>query len=138
MVPSIKIDKKEGEEADAVVPEDATDEENTDDTDPDAKLLRLLASEIEHSIEEVLDVRVGDDDPDDNLDKGIEKLELIELDDREMEVKITFNDHEAISSDVTELDYLAVKFLLPRLFIDAETGEPLDKSSHNSEVDLKP
>lgn len=53
-----------------------------------------------------------------------------------MEVQITFNDHEAISSDISERDYLAVKFLLPRLFIDAETGEPLDKASHNSEVDL--
>ena len=54
-----------------------------------------------------------------------------------MSLTISFNDPGAISSDIAEPDLLMVKFLLPGLFIDAQTLNPLDKSSHKLEVELK-
>ena len=79
LIPKIKIDNDEPD----LVAEDAENaEQDTDDSDA-SRLLRLLAAdEVEHSIEEVLEVWVADDDPDDNLDKGIQKLALNVLSER--------------------------------------------------------
>ena len=71
-------------------------------------------------------MKVTDDDPDDDLDKSISKYELKELTESLMEIHVSFNDHSAISENISEPDLLEVEFLLPGLFLDAETLLPLD------------
>ena len=73
LIPKIKIDN---DELDLVAEDAENTEQDTGDSGA-SRLLRLLAAdEVEHSIEEVLAAWVADDDPDDNLDKGIQKLAL--------------------------------------------------------------
>ena len=73
LIPKIKIDNDEPD----LVAEDAENTEQDTGDSGASRLLRLLAAdEVEHSIEEVLAAWVADDDPDDNLDKGIQKLAL--------------------------------------------------------------
>ena len=59
------------------------------------------------------------------MDKSVVDLQVIELDETSFTLKIYFYDLKAISSDITEPDVLVVNFTDPGLFIDAETGKPL-------------
>ena len=80
LIPKIKIDG--GAEPDLAAEDAENAEQDTDDSDA-SRLLRLLAAdEVEHSIEEVLAAWVADDDPDDDLDKGVQKLALNVLSER--------------------------------------------------------
>ena len=83
-------------------------------------------------------VRDESEGEDDSSDKGISGLSLDEITDQSLKMSVTFKDHEAISSDITEPDILEFRLLQPGLFIDEETLEPIDISSSMSEVALKP
>ena len=80
----------------------------------------------EENIEDVLEVKVHNDDPDDDLDKSIAKVTLDGISDKKLSLTVTFNDLSAITKDISEPDLLEIKFLRPGLFIDAETRLPLD------------
>ena len=60
------------------------------------------------------------------------------MDEDSMTLTVIFSQLDAISAYISEPDMLSVKFLRPGLFVDAETLNPLDKSSYVSEVELKP
>lgn len=64
-------------------------------------------------------------DQDEDLDKLIMKIDLVEVKSTSLSVQVFFANTAAISQDIREPDTLIVKIALPWLFIDAETDEPL-------------
>ena len=56
-------------------------------------------------------------------------VKLTESTDTSVKINIDFGDVDAISQDINEPDEVSVKFVMPELFVDAETGESLSDMS---------
>ena len=74
---------------------------------------------FQNKIEDIIDVRVEDEDEDDRLDKSIRDITLVKVTDTAIVMKITFNDLEALTIDLKEPDTLLVSIILPEVIIDA-------------------
>ena len=79
----------------------------------------------EENIQDVIEFKVYNDDPDDELDKNVARVTLDGVSDKKLSLTVKFNDINAITNDISEPDLLEVKFLRPGLFLDAETKLPL-------------
>lgn len=55
-----------------------------------------------------------------------------------MTFRIGFNNVNAISADLSEPDEISIKFTIPGLFLDAETGEPLSDMSWETVIKISP
>ena len=64
-----------------------------------------------------------------DFDKSIVNVKLTESTDTSVKIKIDFGDVDAISQDINQPDEVSVKFVMPELFVDAETGESLSDMS---------
>lgn len=53
-----------------------------------------------------------------------------------MTLKIDFTNTKAISTNIGEPDILVVNFTDPGLFIDAETGDPMEKVSFEKRIKI--
>ena len=81
---------------------------------------------------------VIDTGEDSDLEKSIASLSLNKVTNRTLEMKISFDDPFAISSNILEPDSLKITIILPQVIIDAETYLELDQSELNREVVLVP
>ena len=77
----------------------------------------------------------GDDE---DFDKSIVNVKLTESTDTSVKIKIDFGDVDAISRDINEPDEVSVKFVMPELFVDAETGESLSDMSWEKTFKIGP
>lgn len=90
--------------------------------------LRLLTS-IEETIKEAISVEIINGDLNEEDDKSILDVRKVGSDETSLTLQIDFNNAGSISQDISEPDELKVSFDLPSLFVDAQTGEPLDTAS---------
>ena len=60
----------------------------------------------DENIEDVLEISVFNDDPDDELDKGITKVTLDGISEKKLSLTVIFNDLTTISKEITEPDML--------------------------------
>ena len=53
-------------------------------------------------------------------------------------IGVSFNDVSSITKDIKEPDILVIELILPQLFKDAETDEPLSKETIRKEILIGP
>ena len=70
------------------------------------------------------------------MDKSVVDLQVIESDETSFTLKINFNDLKLISTDITEPDVLIISFTDPGLFTDPETGKPLSDVTFEKRIKM--
>ena len=94
---------------------------------PDNALRRLDSADEPLDLGVSISIPGGDDDYDSN--KSIANLVFVESTPLSLILQIVFADIADISPDITDPDELSIKFELPDLFVDEETGKALDAGS---------
>ena len=74
------------------------------DTDSQKRQLQGNTASDYHDINEVLFIRVKEDDPEDELDKSVSYLTLNALEEQSISLTVTFNNPDAISTNISEPD----------------------------------
>ena len=91
--------------------------------------------EVLFDIEDVIKVVVDGEELDDDYNKRIEGLSLIDIEGKNLRIKVNFAKPNDISAEFFDPDRLQIRLVMPMLILDAESQDPLE-SDYTTEYEL--